>query len=81
MEPATLDAIAHPTRLAMLAACSAGPHTAAQLADTLNITDTTAREHLDALTAARLLQRRGGAYTAPADWRPIIAALEALQPR
>lgn len=81
MESVTLKAIAHPIRLAMLAACSAAPRTAAQLRDTFNITDSAAHKHLDVLMTAGLLQLDGGAYQAPADWRPIVTALESLQPR
>jgi predicted ArsR family transcriptional regulator len=81
VDPNTLNAATHPTRLAMLAACSTSPHTAAQLRDALNITDGVARHHLHVLVTARLLQRDDdGVYTAPGDWQPIVAALEDLQP-
>jgi predicted ArsR family transcriptional regulator len=65
----------HPVRLPILLACSTQPQTVEQL----GLGAEQARLHLGMLEEAGLLVREGEAYLATSDWRPLVAALEALQ--
>jgi predicted ArsR family transcriptional regulator len=73
-EPSYTAAIHH-VRLPILLACSSR----AQTAEQLGLAPDVARVHLEVLERTGLITRDGDAYMATSDWRPFVAALEALQ--
>jgi predicted transcriptional regulator len=63
------------SRLRILSACSEGPRTVAEL----GLPARAARRHLKRLVEAGLIVEDGKSYAAVSDWRPIIAAFQALE--
>jgi hypothetical protein len=64
----------HPVRLAILVACSGQPQTLQQL----GLPTGPASRHLGELLRTGLVVRDGSAYRAAFDWRPVVAAFEAI---